>query len=178
MTSRSSNIIVLVSIVVIFIISPDQFSRQCAVSHNHYRYKHRTQYLTVSQKLVEYAQSRAIDMAKTNDFNHIDSNPYGENLFKRSSSSGTREQMVALDCNWPVKLWYDEIDLYDFDRGKQKPGTKGTSGHFTQVVWKRTGTIGCAKSFSDKTHTMYVICQYDPPGNVIGLYKENVPKLY
>jgi len=39
------------------------------------------------------------------------------------------------------------------------------SGHFTQVVWAATTTVGCAVKSCPK-YPIY-ICEYDPPGNVI-----------
>jgi hypothetical protein len=36
-------------------------------------------------------------------------------------------------------MWYGEIAKYDFRRG----GFSMDTGHFTQVVWRSTTTIGC-----------------------------------
>lgn len=46
-------------------------------------------------------------------------------------------------------------------------------GHFTQVIWKNSKFLGqgAAKSINN---TVYVVCNYDPPGNIIGQFKENV----
>jgi hypothetical protein len=65
-------------------------------------------------------------------------------------------------------MWYDEIKDYDFNGG----GFSMTTGHFTQVVWKQTKQIGCAK-VTCKGMDIYV-CNYDPPGNVERGYKQNV----
>ncbi|MBP6876371.1 MAG: hypothetical protein KBD56_09885 [Candidatus Eisenbacteria bacterium] len=40
------------------------------------------------------------------------------------------------------------------------------SGHNTQVVWKGTKAVGCAKAFGNGE--MIVVCNYSPPGNVPG----------
>lgn len=40
------------------------------------------------------------------------------------------------------------------------------SGHYTQVVWMNTKEIGCAKS--ECGDRVIVVCNYDPPGNVMG----------
>lgn len=46
-------------------------------------------------------------------------------------------------------------------------------GHLTQVLWKNSKHLGqgAAKSIDD---IIYVVCNYDPSGNVIGQFKENV----
>ncbi|KAF8946213.1 pathogen- protein [Haplosporangium gracile] len=57
--------------------------------------------------------------------------------------------------------WYDEVSKYNFD----SPGFYYVTGHFTQVVWKVTKSIGCAKR-SCSRWAVY-ICNYDPPGNIV-----------
>ncbi len=40
-------------------------------------------------------------------------------------------------------------------------------GHYTQLVWRGTRDVGCAKVFC--SGYMIVVCNYNPPGNVLGL---------
>ncbi|GMI37087.1 hypothetical protein TeGR_g13245 [Tetraparma gracilis] len=107
------------------------------------------------------AYSSSLIAAKTCTFAHGQSGEagagFGENL---CSGHATLE-----DC---VEAWYNEIDDpgYDF----QDPGFAFGTGHFTQVVWKDTTSVGCAICEESKIY----VCQYDPPGNVIGGYEENV----
>ena len=64
--------------------------------------------------------------------------------------------------------WYDEIAKYDF----AAPGFSQKTGHFTQVVWRNSKELGCAKaSCSGKD---YWVCRYSPPGNIAGQFPENV----
>ena len=66
-----------------------------------------------------------------------------------------------------------------------KPGysfsgtSAGAAGHFTQVVWKGTVSLGIGMA-TGKSETglfcSYVVARYRPPGDFIGEYKENVPK--
>lgn len=52
--------------------------------------------------------------------------------------------------------------------------------HFTQVVWDNTRQIGCAITncpnlrHTDLRDTPFSACEYDPPGNYIGEFTENV----
>ena len=48
-------------------------------------------------------------------------------------------------------------------------------GHFTQVVWKDSRNFGIAKARS-KSGKIIVVANYDPPGNFLGQYKDNVKK--
>merc|ERR1719460_1295591 len=52
-----------------------------------------------------------------------------------------------------VDLWYDEIKLTPGGKGEISGFTKGT-GHYTQVVWKRTTELGCA------VNGRLLVCQY------------------
>ncbi|KAF8074330.1 hypothetical protein N665_1113s0011, partial [Sinapis alba] len=39
--------------------------------------------------------------------------------------------------------------------------------HYTQLVWKKSMRIGCAMGFCNSGDT-FIICNYDPPGNIVG----------
>ncbi len=57
-----------------------------------------------------------------------------------------------------------------------------STGHFTQLVWKATKQVGCARKDcnggqqggSGDAPGWYVACEYYPAGNVIGNFTENV----
>ena len=85
---------------------------------------------------------------------------YGENL--AAGTSG------ALDPASTVDMWYREVDAYDFARG----GFSMKTGHFTQVVWRDTTQVGCGVTTCNGMD-LYV-CNYDPPGNVQGQYRDQV----
>jgi len=77
------------------------------------------------------------------------------------------------------------MSFLDEDRNwAQSPHLAEDNGHWTQAVWKDTRFVGCAvaqrKNFmqgysSDDQASMYVVCEYYPPGNVIGQFDEQVP---
>lgn len=70
-----------------------------------------------------------------------------------------------------VKEWYDEIKLHTFDVEKVTQG----SLHFTQLIWKSSTELGVGIARNKKGQT-YVVCNYNPRGNFIGQFSENVPK--
>ncbi|XP_020234028.1 pathogenesis-related protein 1-like [Cajanus cajan] len=81
---------------------------------------------------------------------------YGENL---AMSTGDLSGAEA------VKLWVDEKPYYDYDSNSCVEGQM--CGHYTQVVWRNSTRIGCAKVKCDNGGT-FVTCNYSPPGNYIG----------
>ncbi|KAI3467157.1 hypothetical protein Pfo_023820 [Paulownia fortunei] len=82
--------------------------------------------------------------------------PYGENL---AMSSG------ALTGRDAVRLWVDERRYYNYQSNSCRNGE--VCGHYTQVVWRRSVRLGCARVRCNNGN-WFVICNYDPPGNVVG----------
>lgn len=77
------------------------------------------------------------------------------------------------------------MSFLDEDRNwAQSPHESESTGHWTQAVWKDTRFLGCAvaqrKDFmqgysADDKASMYVVCEYYPPGNVAGQFEHQVP---
>jgi uncharacterized protein YkwD len=90
------------------------------------------------------------------------SGPYGENLALFSSPSTTPEQVVA--------AWVSEVADYDYAANACAAGAQ--CGHYTQVVWRDSGRIGCAvtdcPAVAGFGPGLLWVCNYDPPGNFIG----------
>lgn len=129
-------------------------------AHNRVRAKHCAGPLAWSPTLAQVAQRWANSLRdKGCAFGHSNGS-YGENL--AAGSTG------LLDPDAVVKMWYDESALYKFGRG----GFSMQTGHFTQVVWRGTTQVGCGRS-QCKGLDIWV-CEYDPPGNWEGQYRENV----
>ena len=66
-------------------------------------------------------------------------------------------------------MWYEEIKDYSF----RNPGFSSGTGHFTQVIWIDSVEMGVAKATNAKG-TQFVVARYNPPGNVLGSFPENV----
>ncbi|MED6158725.1 hypothetical protein PIB30_035453 [Stylosanthes scabra] len=64
-----------------------------------------------------------------------------------------------------VKHWFKEINNYDHKTNKCVDDDQCLS--YTQVVWKNSTRLGCARA---KCHVkgIMVMCNYDPPGNIPG----------
>lgn len=83
--------------------------------------------------------------------------PTGENL-----ALGYPDMTSAIDA------WGNERDMYDFGASV---GFSKETGHFTQLVWKETSSMGCAAvdcSGKNNLKGHIVVCEYWPPGNMVG----------
>jgi hypothetical protein len=73
-------------------------------------------------------------------------------------------------------MWGSERTKYNFN----KPGFSASTGHFTQVVWKGSRSVGCGwkrcSGGKGKAQGIYVVCQYSPAGNYLGEFEKNVGK--
>merc|ERR1719445_795866 len=88
---------------------------------------------------------------------HSSGKDYGENIFWSSASGVT--------CDKAVEKWYEEIQFYNYTTGKSVNSNRPI-GHFTQVVWKSTITIGVGFAESEDGGT-YIVAQYFPKGNFV-----------
>uniref|UniRef100_A0A7N0T4Z7 SCP domain-containing protein n=1 Tax=Kalanchoe fedtschenkoi TaxID=63787 RepID=A0A7N0T4Z7_KALFE len=103
---------------------------------------------TVANYAQRYANSHRVDCKMVHS-----KGPYGENL---AWSSGDMSIPGA------VKMWVDEKRFYDYNSNSCIGGK--TCGHYTQVVWRKSKRLGCAKVRCN-TRGTFITCNYDPPGN-------------
>jgi len=110
-----------------------------------------------SDEMAVLADDWAKKLANNNcGFKHRPNNKFGENLFY-----GTAGYYTAGDA---VDAWGEEKADYNYAKNKCKPNKM--CGHYTQIVWKTTTKVGCAKSICNGN--VIWVCNYDPPGNWIG----------
>ena len=175
--------------------APNADDKSMCEEHNTRRALHGVPALTWDANLTNNAQlwvnqCRTQKDANGNDFfcHQNDcgpGDPFGENL---SYYYGSPAQTPA-DV---VEGWYCEINVYDFNNpvfvGGGLNGCTPTGnpnkvdGHFTQVVWKDTKRLGCAKNvcpLGGNSATLWA-CEYDPPGNFNvdqpGVLQNEVPR--
>ncbi|KAL0129680.1 hypothetical protein PUN28_001742 [Cardiocondyla obscurior] len=79
-------------------------------------------------------------------------------------SSGENKSLESM-----IQSWYDEVTKFDKNEifsYKFDPQT----GHYTQVIWADTTTVGCGRIKYKKNNwnTHYLVCNYGPSGNWIG----------
>lgn len=107
---------------------------------------------TVAAYARNYAERRRADCRLI----HSDG-PYGENIFWGSGASFT-----AVDA---VEDWVAEKQFYDYHSNACADGEQ--CGHYTQVVWRDSVRVGCARAVCDNAD-IFITCNYDPPGNIEG----------
>ncbi|KAJ8769003.1 hypothetical protein K2173_023998 [Erythroxylum novogranatense] len=112
--------------------------------------------VTWDDKVAAFSQNYASQRADDCNLVHSTNRPYGENL---AMSTGDLSGAEA------VKLWVDEKPFYDYGSNSCAEGQ--VCGHYTQVVWKNSVRIGCAKVRCGNGGT-FIGCNYDPPGNYVG----------
>lgn len=186
----------------------DKFQQAILDVTNLFRRQHNASSLAWNESLAEYAK----DWSKDCKFEHS-GGPSGENL-----ASGYPNVTASIEA------WGNERDDYDFDKGDFSYVTtahctrpswtlaarsdailiatyRSATGHFTQLVWRNTTTVGCARtqcngdqdsgkgnapgwyvsshlspSPTQLTPPRFVVCEYFPTGNVLGQFTANVLK--
>lgn len=81
----------------------------------------------------------------------------GENIYWGSGSTWT-----PVDA---VNAWADEEKYYTYSTNTCQAGQ--ICGHYTQIVWRNTRRIGCARVVCD-SGDVFMTCNYDPVGNYVG----------
>ncbi|KAG0199171.1 hypothetical protein BGX28_007518 [Mortierella sp. GBA30] len=144
----------------------EEEKRAILLIHNQYRAKHHAPALVWNDTAADFGNEW---ISKCN-FEHSGGGPnkFGENL-----AWGTG----AFDYKDAVDFWYSEVKNYNYSQ----PGFSANTGHFTQVVWKSTTSVGCAKYACPRpnaptTIVNMIICDYDPAGNITneGYFAANV----
>ena len=148
-------------------------------AHNIWREKVDVSALVWSDKLQSKAQSWANEL-KIHEckMGHSPADSVGENLYwasarKRASSKDAQGNWIWKSTIQVIKeqdvvdSWGSEQKWYHLENNKCYAPTGDSCGHYTQVVWKKTTEIGCAKAICQDLSQVWV-CHYSPAGNVIG----------
>ncbi|XP_062177288.1 pathogenesis-related protein 1-like [Alnus glutinosa] len=110
--------------------------------------------ITWDANLAAFAQNYANQ--RTGDCRLVHSGgPYGENL---AGSSSDLTGAAAVD------LWVREKSNYNYNSNSC---VGGECLHYTQVVWRNSVRLGCAKVRCNNGGT-FIGCNYDPRGNYVG----------
>ncbi|KAL9231943.1 hypothetical protein vseg_007101 [Gypsophila vaccaria] len=107
---------------------------------------------TVAAYAQDYANQRQGDCALQHS-----GGPYGENIAEGSGD--------FLTGTAAVQLWVAEKSDYDYDTNTCAQGK--VCGHYTQVVWRDSTNLGCAR-VECSNGGYFVTCNYNPPGNFVG----------
>ncbi|XP_031129878.1 pathogenesis-related protein PR-1 type-like [Ipomoea triloba] len=108
----------------------------------------------VAKAAQDYANTRVGDCRMV----HSGDRRYGENLAWGSGDFMTGRRAV--------ELWVAEKQDYDYGTNTCRPGK--VCGHYTQVVWRKSVKLGCARVQCRNNLGYLVVCNYSPPGNYVG----------
>ncbi len=126
-------------------------------AHNQYRARLGLPPLHWSSRLAEKAQRWAEHLAAIGQLVHSGS---GQNLAMASAGSESLTQLV--------QLWGNEQTNFT-DGVFPDISTTGNwmdVGHYSQMIWRATTEVGCG--FAETGGRDVLVCDYDPPGNVMG----------
>ncbi|KAL4555898.1 hypothetical protein LXL04_038530 [Taraxacum kok-saghyz] len=125
-------------------------------AHNAARAQVGVENITWNATVAAYAENYANQRIEDCNLIHSDG-PYGENL---AAGSGDFTGTAA------VNLWVAEKTHYDHDTNSCASGE--VCGHYTQVVWRNSSQLGCARVQCTNNGFWFIICSYYPRGNIIG----------
>ncbi|KAF9105869.1 hypothetical protein BGX29_011176 [Mortierella sp. GBA35] len=92
---------------------------------------------------------------------------YGETLYAASLLNTGIKNAVA--------TWMFQASRYNFN----KPGFSEMTADFTQVIWKSTTQVACARVQRAAGSifvlpSVFIVCRYTPPGNIPNQFAQNV----
>lgn len=130
-----------------------------------------TEKLSYSTELEVSAQAWADNLKKTNRCKMRHSKGegnYGENIYWASALawSDGRKELQHVTPKQVVDGWGSEKADYDYTNNSCTPGKM--CGHYTQMVWRATTSVGCAVAVCEDTQQQVWVCQYQPAGNWVG----------
>jgi uncharacterized protein YkwD len=131
------------------------------VEHQTYRSELQLPALSWSPALAKDALAWAQHLASIDKGEHDQDirGQEGENLWWGTAGAYSYSQMVAMWGNEKKSFKYDVFPNCSTNRG-------AVVGHYTQIVWKNTQSVGCALVSNGRTD--FLVCRYSPPGNVVG----------
>ncbi|KAG5343425.1 GAPR1 protein, partial [Acromyrmex charruanus] len=144
---------------------PKEFINVCLDTHNFYRSRHGVPPLRLSKQLCKTSQDWANILAAKGRLEHKANIDYGENLYCMWSSN----PKTIVGGEEPVNEWYAEEVQHQY--GKEPTTLK--TGHFTQVIWRDSTELGVGMA-RNRNGEVYVVCNYNPAGNFLGSFTENV----
>ncbi|PNH09992.1 Golgi-associated plant pathogenesis-related protein 1 [Tetrabaena socialis] len=137
---------------------------------HHYRAKHQAPALVWNSSLAAECRSWAAGLA-ANGCGLVHSpkiawpDGYSENLYALWMGGGAAPPAT---CKPAAAAWYNEVRYYNFATTSPftqnwPPYNNNTVGHFTALVWKASGQLGCGMATAPVMRTYYckaVVCRY------------------
>lgn len=138
----------------------------------------------INSTLNNIAQNYSKYLYDNDIFNHSSAafqGSYGENLFRRGSMP-----YMTYHYGDATKMWQDQSKNYDYSNQKSKYPDDPSKivGHFTTQIWKSVESVGFGFTAGPRVRDvngqstsiveLYVVANYYPTPNIIGLFQKNV----
>jgi hypothetical protein len=140
-------------------------NQRLLAAHNRERAQAGIAPLEWDQRLANGAARWGSYLARTGAFEHSpealgDDDPVGENLFMGTRGYYGPEAMVGA---WIAEKRMFRPGIFPHN---SRTGSFEDVGHYTQLMWRRTGQVGCAVIANREDD--FLVCRYAEPGNVEG----------
>lgn len=134
-------------------------------SHNRERSAAGLEALEWDNKLAADAAVWAQEVKRIGRLEHYpddrsDPDPQGENLWAGTRNYYSPEAMVGL---WVAEKKHYRPGIFP---ANSKTGRLDDVAHYTQVMWRSSGKVGCA--LSSNRADDFLVCRYSEGGNVMG----------
>jgi Cysteine-rich secretory protein family len=140
---------------------PSSMADEILAAHNQYRREVGVPDLVWSDELAQDAQGWSDHLAAQGTLEHSqERNGAGENLWMGSSG---RYSWTAMVQGWGEEKQYFRMGNFP---DVSTTGNWVDVGHYTQLVWRDTREVGCAKASGGGNDVL--TCRYRSPGNYMG----------
>jgi hypothetical protein len=140
------------------------FEERLLAAHNRERDAMGAPPLQWDPALARSARDWAAYLARTGKFEHSPDSPWwdpeGENLWAGTVNYYQPESMVGL---WTAEKRDYKPGVFP---NNSRSGDVENVGHYTQLIWSRTGAVGCALVRGQDED--FLVCRYSQAGNVLG----------
>ncbi|GAB1314715.1 hypothetical protein MFIFM68171_04925 [Madurella fahalii] len=162
-------------------VEPTDYPSTALFHHNIHRANHSANPLDWNDTLAGFAQT-LVDTCQYQLNTSIGGGRYGQNVAMKVSSGSLEPADLAV-ARAITNMWYNPgVQRFPADAYGTNPpmGNFNEWGSFTQIVWQATREVGCATAFcppgtlAEGMRGWFTVCNYSPPGNVIGQFDDNV----
>ncbi|KAK6079449.1 scp-like extracellular protein [Seiridium cupressi] len=142
--------------------------------HNAHRTNHSAAAVVWSSSLADTARIIASSCVYRHNTT-VNGGGYGQNI-------GAGFAATAMGQFVTEALYNGEVNAYTYYGGEPDVSTVGQWGHFSQIVWKGTSSVGCYTYDCSSAGLQnavgippeFTVCNYAPAGNVLGSFDANV----
>lgn len=155
--------------------APNSYAQMVVDHHNLHRANHSVPDLQWDESLASCAATIAASCVYAHNVD-VDGGGYGQNIAAGVPGNNVSAVITNLFYNGEEPLYtgygQPDPDMSQFEAW----------GHFSQIVWKATTTVGCATQYcpgglgntGGGVSPYFTVCNYKGPGNYAGEYGDNV----